>query len=97
MPRERLGYLLMDKNNTDTRPLDYFSQTLNEFPSGWRSYYNIACYYSNRGEADKAIEFLEKAFSKGFRNYKQVNEDRYLDQIRNSEGFKRLMAKHFPK
>ncbi|HMK17603.1 MAG TPA: caspase family protein [Chitinophagaceae bacterium] len=97
MPRERLSYLLMDKNKTDTRPLDYFTQTMNEFPAGWRSYYNIACYYSNRGETDKAFEFLEKAFGKGFRNYKQVNEDRYLDPIRDSEAFKRLMAKHFPK
>jgi hypothetical protein len=60
-------------------------------------YYNIACYYSNQGNTDKAVEFLEKAFGKGFRNYKQVNEDRYLDPIRDSEGFKKLMAKHFPK
>jgi len=97
MSRERLGYLLMSKDKNDTRPLEYFSKTINEWPSGWRSYYNIACYYSNRGDLTKAIEFLEKAFSKGFRNYKQANEDPYLNFIRDTEPFKKLIAKYFQK
>ena len=97
LSRERLGYLLMEKDKNDTKPLEYFTYMLDRSPTSWRQYYNIACYYSNQGNTDKAVEFLEKAFGKGFRNYKQVNEDRYLDPIRNSEGFKRLMAKHFPK
>jgi Tetratricopeptide repeat len=87
----------MEKDKNDTKPLEYFTYMLDRSPTSWRQYYNIACYYSNQGNTDKAVEFLEKAFGKGFRNYKQVNEDRYLDPIRNSEGFKRLMAKHFPK
>ena len=97
LSRERLGYLLMEKDKNDTKPLEYFFYMLDRSPTSWRQYYNIACYYSNQGNTDKAVEFLEKAFGKGFRNYKQVNEDRYLDPIRDSEGFKRLMAKHFPK
>jgi tetratricopeptide (TPR) repeat protein len=93
--RERLAYLLMNKNKNDTAALGYFTYMLNKAPLSWRQYYNIACYYSNQGNTEKAVEFLEKAFGKGFRNYKQVNEDPYLDHIRNSEGFKRLMEKHF--
>jgi hypothetical protein len=92
---ERLGYLLMEKDKNDTTALNYFTYLLSKSPLQWRQYYNIACYYSNQGNTEKAVEFLEKAFGKGFRNYKQINEDPYLDHIRNSEGFKRLMEKHF--
>lgn len=97
MSYERLGYLLMDKDKKDTTALNYFTYLLSKSPLQWRQYYNIACYYSNHGNTDKAVEFLEKAFARKFRNYKQINEDRYLDPIRNSEGFKKLMAKYFPK
>jgi tetratricopeptide (TPR) repeat protein len=94
---ERLGYLLMEKNRNDTLALNYFSKILqSKVPGSWRPYYNIACYYSNQGNLDKAIEFLEKALLKGLRNYKQIYSDPFLAYIRDKEPFLKLMKKYFP-
>src|SRR5688572_95438 len=94
---ERLAYLLMEKNKNDTLPLDYFLKILQREESGsWRPYYNIACYYSNQGNLDKAIEFLEKALARKLRNYNQIYSDPYLAYIRDKEPFLQLMKKYFP-
>ena len=96
MPRERLAYLLMGEDKNDTRPLDYFMETLNEFPSGWRSYFNIACYYANRGENEKAIEFLEKTLSHGMKNKSLLDTDPYISSLKDSNEFRKIVAKYFP-
>ncbi len=96
MARERAGYLIMAKDKNDTRPLEYFTQTLTEFPSGWRSYFNITCYYVNRGENEKAVEYLEKAFVKGLKNRGLLYSDPFISTLKELESFKRLVAKYFP-
>lgn len=97
MPYERLGYLTMEKNKNDTAVLGYFQQVFqSRVPGGWRPYYNIACYYSNQGNLDKAIEYLEKTLAKGMRNYKQLQTDPYLAYLRDKEPFLNLMKKYFP-
>jgi len=94
---ERLGYLTMQKNKSDTMVLHYFLKVLqSKVPGGWRAYYNITCYYSNQENLDKAIEFLEKTLAKGMRNYKQLYSDPYLAYIRDKEPFHRLIKKYFP-
>lgn len=96
LPREKLGYIIMTKDKNDTRPLEYFSQTIKELPFAWRSYFNIACYYANRGDVEKSVEFLEKALLKGMRNKKQIDSEKYFEAIRETEQFKKLIAKYFP-
>lgn len=93
---ERLGYLIMSQDKNDPLPLTYFTQLLNASPDSWRPYYHIACYYSNYGETDKAIDFLQKALEKGLRNKKQIDSEPFLAFIRNTEPFKKLMEKYFP-
>ena len=95
-PREKLGYLLMKLDKNDTRPLDYFSQTLKDWPSGWRSYFNFACYYANRGETGRAIENLEKMLALGMKNKKLLFTDPYISTLQNEDAFKKLMARYFP-
>jgi len=93
--RERLAFLLMDKDRNDTTALGYFNYMLDKSPLLWRQYYNIASYYANQGNVGKAIEFLQKAIDRGFRVYKQITTDRYFDPIRNDESFKALVKKYF--
>jgi Tfp pilus assembly protein PilF len=94
--RERLGFLIMDKDKNDPSPLAYFSETMQETPFAWRSYFNIACYYSHIRETEKSIEFLEKALQKGMKVKQQIYSVPYLSFIREGEPFKKLMAKYFP-
>jgi tetratricopeptide (TPR) repeat protein len=94
--RERVGYLVMAVNSNDTTPLTYFTQMLNEWPSAWRQYYNIACYHNNRGEKEKAMEYLEKAFQRGLKNKNQLYAEPYLATVRDTELFKKLVAKYLP-
>ncbi len=96
LPRERLAYLLMEKDRNDTRPLDLFSQAMIEYPSGWRPYFNIACYYAYRGEQGKSLEYLEKALQRGMKVKKQIDSSVYLSSLRETESFRLLMAKYFP-
>lgn len=96
MARERLGYLLMNKDKNDPAPLTYFTETLQETPFAWRSYYNIACYYANIQNLDKSIEFLQKALEKGMKDKNKIYADSLLAVIRDTETFKKLIAKYFP-
>ena len=96
MAREKVGYLVMAANSNDTIPLTYFTQMLNEWPSAWRQYYNIACYYNNRGEKEKAMEYLEKALQRGFKNTNQLYAEPYLATVRDTEPFKKLIEKYLP-
>jgi hypothetical protein len=42
---------------------------------------------------DEALEWLENAINKGFINYPELEGDRYLDNLRGEERFKRLMER----
>jgi Tfp pilus assembly protein PilF len=94
---ERLGYLTMSKNKNDTLALHYFTELFkSEVPGGWRTFYNIACYYANHEDLEKSIEFLEKALAKGMRNYKQLTSDPLLTFLQDKEPFIKLIKKYFP-
>ena len=94
---ERLGYLTMSKNKNDTMALHYFLKLFqSSVPGGWRPYYNIASYYANQENLEKAIEYLEKALAKGMRNYKQLKSDPHLGYLADKEPFFNLMKKYFP-
>jgi tetratricopeptide (TPR) repeat protein len=56
--------------------------------------YNLACIYSLSGRQEKAIEYLEKAFSEGFNDFEQILNDEDLITLRNNVKFKLLMVKY---
>ena len=95
LPNERLGYLLMEKDKDDPRALDYFLQSTQIYTYGWRPYYNIACYYANKGDHAKALEYLEKTLQLGLKNKKQVLEESYFKNLLEDGRFKDLMSKYF--
>ena len=53
--------------------------------------YNIACLYARQNSVKEAIEWLEEAVNKGFRDRGLLIEDPDLGAIRDIEDFKRLM------
>lgn len=53
--------------------------------------YDLTCMYSRIGEKEKAVKTLEKAINSGYSDYKWILQDNDLDNIRNEEGFKKLI------
>lgn len=91
--RERIAYLLMSKDKNNTESLDLFTAEMNDWPSAWRSYYNIACYYANRGDAENAAAFLDKAIRRGLKNGNLVKNENYFNDVRDTGVFKAVSAK----
>jgi serine/threonine protein kinase len=53
--------------------------------------YNAACFYSNIGEKNLAIETLKNAITAGYQDYEWIKRDSDLDSIRNEAKFIELM------
>jgi tetratricopeptide (TPR) repeat protein len=55
--------------------------------------YNLACSYSLTDRIDEALESLEQALSKGYRDFKWLAEDPDLQNVRNHPRYQRIRAK----
>ena len=53
--------------------------------------YNTACFYSNVGEKNLAIDTLKNAMAAGYQDYEWIKRDSDLDNIRNEPKFLELM------
>ena len=56
--------------------------------------YDAACLYSRMGEKSKAIDYLRQALEKGFRRFTHLERDDDMDNIRNEEEYKNLIAQY---
>lgn len=54
--------------------------------------YNVACLYSQEGNVEKAIGFLEEALQGGFQNKRWFENDPDLDPLRGHPRFRRLLG-----
>lgn len=64
---------------------------LKSFPKDATALYNLACTYSLTSKKEKAIEYLEKAIKTGFTDVSHIQKDTDLDNIREEEGYKKLI------
>ena len=55
--------------------------------------YNLACFYCDTGDLEKAIETLEEAFRKGLRNPQWIDGDPDMDPIRKDPRVQAILAK----
>lgn len=62
--------------------------------NGEAEYYDAACLYSLMNERLNALNYLEKAFKSGYRNFAHIEKDSDLDNIRNEARFKALINKY---
>lgn len=60
-------------------------------------FYNAACLESLMGNKSMAIAYLDSAFNKGYNEYVHISRDRDLDNIRDSQEFKDLIAHNMSK
>ncbi len=95
LPRERLAYLLMAKDKNNNRAFDLFMESARKFPSGWRPYFNVACYFANKGDTVKALEYLDKTFRLGMKNRLLLDTDPFISTLKDNEAFKALVTKYF--
>ena len=56
--------------------------------------YDAACLYSLLEDHTLALDYLEKAFQGGYRNFAHIERDHDLDNIRQEARFKRMIAKY---
>jgi tetratricopeptide (TPR) repeat protein len=56
-------------------------------------HYNLACSYSLTGQLELAVEALESAINLGYRDFKWMNQDPDLKNLRQHAEYKRIRAK----
>ena len=56
--------------------------------------YNLACIHSLEKRTYNALRFLEEALQNGFNDFEHIKKDADLDNIRNEDRFKELVAKY---
>ncbi len=54
--------------------------------------YNLACGYSLLDQKEKAVDFLRGAVEAGYGDFKHMESDTDLDNIRSTEGYKQIAA-----
>jgi hypothetical protein len=87
----RLYRLLEAGKHAECQPL--LKQILQIDPSNSVAWYNLACCHSRVGEKDKAVESLDKAVEHGYSGFRHLERDPDLDAIRDTPGYKRLIAR----
>lgn len=73
--------------------IEAYEKILKVRPNDANALYNTACAYSLMGEKKKAVEFLGKAVENGFNNVEHIKGDSDLDNIREEDGYKKIIEK----
>jgi len=71
---------------------DYLMALVQMKPDNCIALYNLACADSLLNNVPEALQTLEKAIKNGYSNVEHMLEDTDLDNIRNSEGFIKLIS-----
>ena len=61
------------------------------------TYYDAACLYSLLNDTIISIKYLRQAFEKGYRQFRHIEMDADLDNVRNSNSFKSLLREYIQK
>lgn len=56
-------------------------------------YYNLACSYSLTGQQEEAAEALEQSLDYGYRDFKWLNDDPDLADLRDHNSYSRIKSK----
>ena len=75
------------------KSIDVFKKILAAQPQEGVYYYNIGCLYSIQNQEDESIDWLRKAVERGYNNRERMKTDKYLENIRESEGYKDILEK----
>jgi tetratricopeptide (TPR) repeat protein len=79
------------KQGNSEASLDTYKEIITIEPGHIESYYNIACIYSGKNRAEESIRWLKKAIEKGFDNWKLLQTDGDLNNIRGTAYYKEVI------
>ena len=79
------------KQGNSEASLDTYKKIITIEPSHIDSYYNIACIYSGKNRAEESVRWLKKAIDRGFDNWKLLQTDSDLNNIRGTAYYKEVM------
>ena len=71
--------------------IHYLEEMSKQRPDDPEVQYNIACIYSKQGRVDDALHSLEQAIHYGFNKWDIVKTDPDLENLRETEGYKKLV------
>lgn len=60
--------------------LKYLTKATKLVPTHPSPYYNLMCFYAIQGDNERALEFLQKAVDKGFRDINHLKNDTDLSE-----------------
>jgi len=83
--------IVYKKQGNSEASLDTYKKIIIIEPSHINSYYNIACIYSGKNRAEESVRWLKKAIEKGFDNWKLLQTDSDLNNIRGTAYYKEVM------
>jgi len=89
-----LGVILAKREGRNQEALEAFEQALKLDPHLPWADYAIACLHAVAGKEKRALELLEKAFRKGFREFDHIKKDSDWDGFRKKPRFVRLLEKY---
>ncbi len=88
-----LGYSLhIEGNLDDALKAHTKASQSDDGQSKFLGFYNMACVYSLKEQADKAFECLNKSVDAGFRDVGQIEDDSDLDNIRDDKRLAEIIA-----
>ncbi len=82
-------YALLHLGRID-EAIAFQNEILEKYPTSG-NYYDAACLYSYLNRQSEAINFLNKSFEKGNRDFIKSEHDRYLENIRKGPEFEKLI------
>lgn len=56
--------------------------------------YNLACYYSEVGEMESSLKYMKIAFERGFKDFKLIDNEEFLNDLRKSKDGEKLINKY---
>ena len=89
-----LGVILAKQEGRAREALKAFKQALKNDPDISWAYYSIACLYALAQKEDQSLEYLEKAFQKGLRDFAHIRKDKDWDGLRTNQNFINLLKKY---
>jgi tetratricopeptide (TPR) repeat protein len=81
----------------EQQAIEAFLKNLEITPDYLSPYYSISILYAAQNRPEQAFSYLEKALEKGYRNQEKIAEEPAFEGLRQSESFRKLMDKYFPK
>lgn len=81
----------------EKQAIEAFLKNLEITPEYLSPYYSISIILAGQNQPEQALSYLEKALEKGYSNQEKIAEEPAFEGLRQSEAFRKLMEKYFPK